>query len=82
MNPEDRELLERVMRLTEQNNQILRKMRRSMLWGTIATVLYWLVILGVVAGAYYFIQPYLGALNTLVQKLVKLGELPASLPKF
>ena len=58
---EEKELLE----LTKENNEILRKMRRSLFWGRVFKAVYLIIILGVTFGAYYFIQPYLeGVLGT------------------
>ncbi len=59
MSPEERSLLERTYKISEENNQILRSMRNTARIGTIMRVLYWIVILGLSFGAYYFIQPYL-----------------------
>jgi len=62
MSPEEKELLEKSVALAEDNNEILHKMRRSMLWGRVMSVLYWTLIIGSAVGAYYFIQPYLNAM--------------------
>ena len=45
--------------MTEENNIILKSIRRSARVGTVMRILYWIVILGLSYGAYYFIQPYL-----------------------
>lgn len=58
MTPEERQLLIQTHRLAEENNEILRKMRRAALWGRIWHILYWTVIIGLSVGAYYFVQPY------------------------
>lgn len=59
MNPEDRELLKKTVLLEEENNDILRKMRRSMRISAFMSWVYWIFIIGSLLGAYYFIQPYL-----------------------
>lgn len=59
MTPEERSLLERTHKLAEENNNMLRSIRRSTRFGTIMRVLYWVIILALSFGAYYFIQPYL-----------------------
>lgn len=61
MTPEERSLLERTYKLAEENNQILRGIRRSNRFATIMRVLYWVVIIVLSFGAYYLIQPYLQA---------------------
>ncbi|MDO8569784.1 MAG: hypothetical protein Q7R89_03375 [bacterium] len=59
MNPEERVLLERTLKLSEENNQILRKMQRTarwaVLWGFIKVAI---VIVPLVVG-YIYLQPFL-----------------------
>ena len=59
MSPEERELLNRSVSLAEDNNKILRSMRNSMRWASVARAIYWIFIIGSVVGAYYLIQPYI-----------------------
>jgi hypothetical protein len=59
MTPEERSLLERTHKLAEENNSILRSIRRLTRFGTVMRVSYWVIILALSFGAYYFIQPYL-----------------------
>ena len=63
MTPEERQLLIQTSRLVEENNKILRKMHRAALWGRIFHFLYWVAIIGLSVGAYYFIQPYVDQLQ-------------------
>lgn len=65
MSPEDRELLQRSVELAEENNDILRAIRRSMRFARIMSILYWVVIIGSAIGAFYLIQPYLDALSNI-----------------
>lgn len=83
MTPEhEKELLE----LTRENNEILKKMRRSMFWSRIFRVIYILTILGVTLSAYYFVQPYLeGAINaysTVLEGSNEIKQAGSSLPDF
>ena len=59
MTPEERSLLERTHKLVEENNEILRSIRRSTRFSLALKITYWAVIIAVSFGAYYFIQPYL-----------------------
>jgi hypothetical protein len=59
MTPEERSLLERTYKLAEENNVILRGIRRANRFSFAFKIFYWLVIIGVTLGAFYFIQPYL-----------------------
>ena len=58
MDPESKKLLEDTFQLEKDNNKMLRSMRRSMIWGRVMSVIYWLIIIGISIGAFYFIQPY------------------------
>ncbi|OHB18144.1 MAG: hypothetical protein A2544_02135 [Candidatus Zambryskibacteria bacterium RIFOXYD2_FULL_43_10] len=59
MNPEEKVLLERTLKLSEENNQILRKLQRrvrwAVLWGFIKIAI---IIVPLVAG-YLYLQPFL-----------------------
>ncbi len=61
MSPEEKSLLERTYKMAEENNTILKSLRRSARWNTAFKVFYWVIIIGISLGAYYFIQPYLEA---------------------
>jgi hypothetical protein len=63
MSPEERELLEKSVTLAEENNKLLHSMRRSQRLSTIARVLYWVLIIGISFGAFYFLQPYVDQLK-------------------
>ncbi len=59
MEPEDKKLLEETYSLAEENNKMLHSIKRSMIWARIMSILYWVLIIGVSVGAFYFIQPFL-----------------------
>ena len=63
MSPEERKLLERAVALSEENNDILRSVRRSMRLSNFMSLLYWVFIIGSAVGAFYLIQPYLDAIS-------------------
>lgn len=64
MEPEIRSLLEENLRLSKENNELLKKVREFQRWSRITKVLYWFIIIGIALGAFYFIQPYFdGILN-------------------
>ena len=58
MTPEEKSLLERTYKLSEENNTILKGLRRSNRFSLIMRLAYWALILILSFGAYYFIQPY------------------------
>lgn len=58
MTPEEKSLLERTYKLAEDNNSILKSMRRAQRFSLIFRALYWFVIIGASIGLFYFVQPY------------------------
>ncbi|OHB09620.1 MAG: hypothetical protein A3G05_01165 [Candidatus Zambryskibacteria bacterium RIFCSPLOWO2_12_FULL_45_14] len=60
MSPEEKVLLERTLKLSEENNKILRKMQRTarlaVLWGFIKVAI---IVVPLVIG-YLYLEPYLG----------------------
>ncbi len=65
MDPESKKLLEKMLSVAEENNEMLHKMRRSQKISTVLRVLYWLVLIGITIGAFYFLDPFLGQVEKL-----------------
>lgn len=65
MTPEEKNLLERTLKLAEENNALLLGLRRSNRISTAMRVAYWVVIIALSFGAFYLIQPYLTFLTGL-----------------
>lgn len=63
MDSQEKQRLERVLELSEENNQILKRMLRGMRWGRLVRIIYWSVIIAASVGAFYYIQPYWDALR-------------------
>ncbi len=86
MTPEEREMLYRTVELAEENNKILRKMRRSALISNVLTLLYWFIIISAAFGAYYFIQPYLDVIiksyNGMSDSLNSVKSITEGLPSW
>lgn len=59
MQPEERQMLKKALELSQENNEMLRSMKRNMFIGRIFRIAYWIVIIGAGVGAYYYIEPYL-----------------------
>ncbi|HLP43827.1 MAG TPA: hypothetical protein VK145_00945 [Candidatus Nanoarchaeia archaeon] len=68
----DKEFFDRLMALTEENNRMLKRIRRAAFWNGLIRIVYWLIILGISIGAYYYVQPYLEQLIT-TYKAVQTG---------
>ncbi len=62
---ESKKLLEETLRLSQENNNILHSLRRSMRLARFMSLLYWVFIIGSAVGAYYFIQPYINQLRAV-----------------
>ena len=69
MNQEERALLERTLETAEENNRILKGMRRAGRLATGFKIFYWMVIIGLGLGAYYFIEPYVKQLDNIYSQL-------------
>ena len=68
MNPEERHLLERSLKLSEENNQILKKIDRRAKRAAIYGFIKLAIILAPFVIGYYLLEPYLGqAGNTYSQ---------------
>ena len=71
MTPEEKSLLERTYYLAEENNSILRKMRRANRIGVAIKIFYWVVIIAAAVGALYFLQPYIDSTMRMVDEAQK-----------
>ena len=65
MSPEEKELLRRSIVLSEENNDILRSIQRSMRLSRFLKLVYWVVVIGVAVGAFYFLKPYINSVMDL-----------------
>ena len=66
MNPEERSLLERTLKLSEENNKILKSLRRVARWTSFWGFVQFLLVVVPLAALYIYLQPYLGTLNHLM----------------
>jgi hypothetical protein len=65
MQPEEKEMLEKTLKLAEENNEMLHSIRRGLFWAKVMRMIYWIIIIGIAVGAFYFITPYIdSALET------------------
>ncbi|OGI96918.1 hypothetical protein A3I25_01140 [Candidatus Nomurabacteria bacterium RIFCSPLOWO2_02_FULL_42_17] len=77
MDAETKKLIEESLELARDNNKILRRMRRGQRISSIFRLFYWLMILGIALGAYYYIQPYFSQAQKAYQNISEgLGNLP------
>lgn len=64
MDADESKKLDRVLALSEENNRIIKSVLRNLRWSRMFTVLYWLVLIAISVGAFYYFQPYLDKLLT------------------
>jgi len=57
MDSELRKLLKRNLEISKENNEMLHRLQSAMRWGRFFRIAYWVVIISLMFGAYYFIQP-------------------------
>jgi len=67
MDPESKQLLQNTFNLATENNKMLRKIRRSQKIASFMRIVYWIIIIGITAGAFYFFQPYLEQAKGFIQ---------------
>ena len=63
------ELLERVLKLEEDNNRMLHKIRNHARWSAFFSFVYWAVIIGSSAAAFYYLQPILAQLTKAYESI-------------
>ena len=78
MGPETRNLLEENLRLTKENNRLLRKLKRAQTLGTVFRIIWIAVIVGLPVALYvYLIQPYYEGVQTRFESLQqKIDSIP------
>ena len=59
MDQEDKNIIRENLEVAQENQKMLKKIRRSMFLGNVTRIFYWIIIIGASLGAYYFLQPYI-----------------------
>jgi hypothetical protein len=70
MNQEEKELLQKTYELSEENNKILRGLKRVNRWSYTLKTFYWLFILAIAFSAYFYVQPYVEILDNTYKSIV------------
>jgi len=63
MDAEDKKNIAEILRLSQENNAYLKKVRSSQKTAQIFKTIYWIFILCVMFGGLYFAKPYLNVLS-------------------
>ncbi len=61
-NDEQRKI-DRILKLTEENNSLLHKLHRSMIYRRMISIFYWILVIAITFGTYYYIQGFLESLG-------------------
>jgi NADH:ubiquinone oxidoreductase subunit 2 (subunit N) len=79
------EKLDAIYEMTKENHEVLLSIRRQQYVASATRILYWLVVLGVVGGAYYYVRPLvilLSGHSGKVEETVKqISDLKNQLPE-
>jgi hypothetical protein len=82
MDEQERKLLEETYSLSKENNKMLHRIRRSQKFADFMRFMYWLVIIGISIGAFYFVQPYIEQMQNFVGKTgVNIDSFKSILPR-
>lgn len=82
MDPQSKDLLQKTFALAEENNKMLRHIRRSQKVANIMSIIYWLIIIGIAIGAFYFLQPYITQIEAFIKNSgVTLNKIGSYLPR-
>jgi len=70
MDNETKQLLKKNLKISEENNKLLKRMRRNAFWGGILRLIWWAVIIGLPVYLYFTVfEPYLTSLNETYESL-------------
>ncbi len=69
-NMDDKETLARILELTEDTNKMTRKMRRAQKLANFWSIIYWIIIVSLSIGAFYYIQPFIDGFIHAYQSVV------------
>lgn len=70
MDSELKKVLEENLAISRENNKILHRMQNAARWGRAFRVFYWVIIIGSMLGAYYYLQPFI----QVIAKQYELGS--------
>lgn len=71
MDEDIKKLLEENIEISEESLKILKGIRRANRIAAAFKIFYWLIIIGSVVGAYYYLQPYIEQIKNLPPDILK-----------
>ena len=57
MEPQDKQLQE-ILEISRENNQLLKGVHRRARWSMFFWIARWVIVVGILFGAYYYVEPY------------------------
>ena len=66
MDPETKAKMEEILRVSGENNLLLKHLRRAQKAALVMRLLYWFAIIGAGVGMFYFLQPYIESITGFV----------------
>ncbi|MCX6738445.1 MAG: hypothetical protein NT098_00125 [Candidatus Parcubacteria bacterium] len=72
LEPKEEKLLEETYKIEKENNELLRDLHSSMMWGRVFKFFYWFIIIGLMFGSFYYAQPYIEKMMNLYEQASKL----------
>ena len=74
MDIEERKMIQQTLALARENNKLIKKMRKAALIGRAWKIFYWIVIIGISIGAFYFLQPYVESIQSVYQNVQDVSD--------
>lgn len=66
--------IDEIKALTEENNSILKSMRRHNRVGAFMRLIYWIIILGAAVSSYYYLQPFIEPMINSYKSIKEAGS--------
>ncbi|MEK7478019.1 MAG: hypothetical protein AAB645_01460 [Patescibacteria group bacterium] len=68
---EIKDLLEKNLKVSEENNDLLKGIIRHSRWSLALTIIKWVIIVGVTLGAYYYFEPLWNKTMDLYRSIIE-----------
>ena len=79
------EKLDAIYEMTLENHEVLKTIRRQQYFATAGRLFYWLLVLGVVGGTYFYLRPVIDFMTAnsskLTETFLQLNQLKDQLPE-
>lgn len=66
--------IEEIKELTQENNHMLKSIRRHNRFAGFMRLIYWIIIIGAAIGSYYYIQPFIDPLLDSYRSIKEAGS--------